>query len=84
LKVIDSEFNDNSITVYGTNGTLFVKSRLSAINSIKVFDIQGRLIAEQKNVKSNTAAVANLKTNQALIVQVSTEDNKVVSKKVLN
>jgi hypothetical protein len=84
LKVIDSEFSDNSITVYGNNGSLFVKSAVSAIQNIKVFDIQGRLIAEQKNVKSNTAAVANLKTNQALIVQVSTEDNKVVSKKVLN
>ena len=84
LKVIDSEFSDNNITVYGNNGSLFVKSAVSAIQNIKVFDIQGRLIAEQKNVKSNTAAVANLKTNQALIVQVSTEDNKVVSKKVLN
>ena len=84
LKVIDSEFSDNSINVYGNNGSLFVKSAVSAIQNIKVFDIQGRLIAEQKNVKSNTAAVANLKTNQALIVQVSTEDNKVVSKKVLN
>jgi len=84
LKVIDSEFSDNSITVYGNNGSLFVKSAVSAIQNIKVFDIQGRLIAEQKNVKSNTAAVANLKTNQTLIVQVSTEDNKVVSKKVLN
>ena len=84
LKVIDSEFNDNSVTVYAKNGTLYVNSGASAISNIKVFDIQGRLIAEQKNVKSNTAAVANLKTNQALIVQVSSEDNTVVSKKVLN
>jgi hypothetical protein len=83
LKVIDSEFNDNNITVYGNNGSLFVKSAVSAIQNIKVFDIQGRLIAEQKNVKSNTAALANLKTQQTLIVQVSTEDNKVVSKKVV-
>ena len=84
LKVIDSDFNDNNVTVYAKNGTLYVNSGAIAISSIKVFDIQGRLIAEQRDVNSNTAAVANLKTNQALIVQVSTEDNKVVSKKVLN
>ena len=84
LKVIDSEFSDNSITVYGNNGSLFVKSAVSAIQNIKVFDIQGRLIDEQKNVKSNTATISNLGLNQALIVQVSTEDNKVVSKKVVN
>ena len=84
LKVIDSEFSDNSITVYVNNGSLFVKSAVSAIQNIKVFDIQGRLIAEQRDVNSNTATISNLSVNQALILQVSSEDNKVVSKKVLN
>jgi hypothetical protein len=84
LKVIDSELNDNSVAVYSNNGSLFVKSNASTINTIKIFDIQGRLIAEQKNVKSNTASFSNLKTKQALIVQVSTEDKKIVNKKVLN
>jgi hypothetical protein len=84
LKVIDSEFNENSVTVYGNNGSLFVKSEVSTISNIKVFDIQGRLIAEQKKVNSNTASVYNLKTNQALIVQVNTDDNKIVNKKILN
>ncbi len=84
LKVIDSEFNENSVTVYAKNGTLYVNSGARAISNIKVFDVQGRLIAEQKNVKSNTASFSNLKANQALIVQVSGDDNKVVSKKIVN
>ena len=84
LKVIDSEFNYNSVTVYAKNGTLYINSGATAINTIKVFDIQGRLIAEQKNVKATTATISNLSANQALIVQVTSEDNAVVSKKVLN
>ena len=84
LKVIDSDFNDNSVTMYAKNGTLYVNSGASAISNIKVFDIQGRLVAEQRNVKANTATISNLSANQALIVQVSSEDNTVVSKKVLN
>jgi hypothetical protein len=84
LKVIDSELIDISVTVYSNNGSLFVKSNASTINTVKIFDIQGRLIAEQKNVKSNTASFSNLKTNQALIVQVSSDDNTVVSKKIVN
>ena len=84
LNVIDKDFNDNSISVYGTNGVLFVKSTGSIIDNIKVFNIQGRLIINQKNVKSNTASISNLKTKQTLIVQVSTENNKIVTKKVLN
>jgi hypothetical protein len=82
--VSDTDFNDNSITVYDTSGVLSVKSAVSTIDNIKVFDIQGRLIAEQKNVKSNTGFISNLKTKQTLIVQVRTDDNKIVTKKVLN
>jgi trimeric autotransporter adhesin len=63
---------------------LYVNSGASVISNIKVYDIQGRLIAEQKNVKSNNASINNLKANQALIVQVTSEDNKVVNKKVVN
>jgi len=84
LKVAAAEFNENSIAVYGQNGSLFIKSSANAISTIRVFDIQGRLLAEQKNVKSTAATISNLKTNQALIVQVSSEDNQVVTKKVLN
>jgi hypothetical protein len=84
LKVIAPVFNDDSVTVYVNNGTIFVKSGASAIQNIRVFDIQGRLVAQQNNVKANTASFSNLKTQQALIVQVTSENNVVVNKKVVN
>lgn len=84
LKVIGAEFNDNNVTVYAKNGILYVNAGANSISNVKVFDIQGRLVSEQKNVKSNTATISNLGVNQALIVQVSSEDNKVISKKILN
>jgi hypothetical protein len=50
-----------------------------------VYDVQGRLIAERKNLKSSTAKLDNLKANnQVLLVKISGEDNSVVTKKVLN
>ena len=84
LKVIDAEQNDTNIIIYSNKGTLYVMSKASAINSITVFDIQGRLISEQKNVNASAASLTNLKTNQTLVVQVKTEDTKIVNKKVLN
>ena len=85
LGVNVASFNDNSITVYKNKGTLYVNSGATAINNIKVFDSQGRLIAEQKNVKANSATIKDLKaTQQVLIVKITAEDNKVVSKKVVN
>ncbi|MBX9807440.1 MAG: T9SS sorting signal type C domain-containing protein [Flavobacteriaceae bacterium] len=85
LKVDVPTFNENSVSVYKNNGTLYVNSGAVAIANIKVFDIQGRLIAERNNVKANTATINNLKaTQQVLIVKVTGQDNAVVSKKVLD
>jgi hypothetical protein len=85
LKVDAPTFNDNSVRVYKNKGTLYVNSDSSAISNIKVFDIQGKLIAEQKNVKANSASISNLKAiREVLIVRVVSEDNKTVSKKVVN
>ncbi len=85
LKLDASVTNDNSVIVYKNNGVIYVNSAAKAINNIKVYDIQGRLIAEQNNVKANAAVINNLKAiHQVLIVKVTSEDNKVVSKKVEN
>jgi hypothetical protein len=85
LKVDAAVFNDNSVTVYKNKETLYINSGAMAIANIKVFDIQGRLIAERKNVKANSATISNLKTpQQVLIVKVTGQDNAVVSKKIVN
>jgi len=85
LKVDAPILNGDSITVYKNNGVLYVNSATKSIKTIKVFDIQGRLIAEQNNLKANTAEIHNLKaTHQVLIVKVTSEDNQIISKKVDN
>ncbi|HQZ24916.1 MAG TPA: choice-of-anchor D domain-containing protein [Flavobacterium sp.] len=85
LKVDAPVFDDNSISVYNNNGALYVNSKSAAISNIKVFDVQGRLLAEQKNVKSTTSTINNLRANhQVLIVKITSEDNKEITKKLLN
>jgi hypothetical protein len=83
--VVVPEFNQNNIRVYLNNNTLYVNSGTSVIMNIEVYDIQGRLIAQQKSVKATTATIHNLKaTNQVLIVKVIDENSKVVIKKTVN
>lgn len=50
-------FADNSVIVYKKNGTIYLSSGAKMMNNIKVFDIQGRLIAERNNVKANTTSI---------------------------
>jgi hypothetical protein len=85
LSLDAQELNDNSVIVYKNGGVIYVNSGAKMMNNIKVFDIQGRLITEQKSVKANTTSIQNLKaSNQVLIVKVTTDDNQVISKKVEN
>jgi hypothetical protein len=85
LSIEGQEISDNSVIVYKNSGVIYVNSGVKTMSNIKVFDIQGRLIAEQKSVKSNTATIQNLSArNQILIVKVTTDDNQVISKKVEN
>ena len=64
---------------------MYINAGDATIANIKVYDVQGRLVAELKNVKATSATIANLKaTNQVLVVKITSQDNKVVTKKVVN
>ena len=79
------EFNQNNVRVYMKKGILYVNSGTNVIMTIEVYDIQGRLIAQQKSVKATAASIHNLKaTNQVLIVKIIDENSKVVIKKTVN
>lgn len=85
LGVNAAAFNDNSVKVYRNNGILNVTSGSNAISSIKVFDIQGRVLTEQNKINALTATIKNLRTdNQVVFVQVTSDDNSVVTKKVVH
>ena len=85
LSIDTQSFDDNSISVYANNGTLYVNSKSAAISNVTVYDVQGRLIAQKVNVKSTTAVINNLRaSNQVLIVKIEGEDSSVVTKKLLN
>jgi hypothetical protein len=85
LKVKESTFNEKTVKVYKNNGVLYINSNDKAIKAIEVYDLQGRMIAQQKNVQSNATSISNLNTvRQLLIVKVFAEDNAIVRKKIIN
>jgi len=54
------------------------------MKNVKIYDVRGRLIYEQSNIKSTTTALNYLKAaQQVLLVKITSEDNKVVTKKVV-
>lgn len=78
-------FNENGIVLYKRNEKIFIKSGGSPIDNVKVFDIGGRLLLEKTKVNGNETSIESSKyAGQVLIFKIASEDQTVVSKKIVN
>ena len=78
-------FNENNVSVFKNKGTIYIKSQVSNIDSIQLYDIKGSLLFEKMNINSNATYIESSKfINQVLIVKIASSDKKVVSKKIVN
>jgi hypothetical protein len=84
LGVVDANFNENTIKVYKNTNGLHVDSGTIDMETIKIFDVAGRLLVASEKVNATTRVFTTLpKTNQVLLVQVTSKDGIVVTKKVI-
>lgn len=81
LSTVNFEKN-RGISVSVRNKKLEIVSQNSSISEVQLFDLTGRKIGEIKNVSKNIIADLDFET-QILIVKVRTEDNKIVTKKII-
>jgi PQQ-dependent dehydrogenase (s-GDH family) len=77
--------DENNVLVYKSKGAIHIKSSKSGIDTVKIFDISGRLIFEKTNIKANETSIESAKFgNQFLIVKITFEDQKILNKKIKN
>jgi hypothetical protein len=78
-------FDENSVVVYKNNSEIQIKSGVTTIDNVKLFDISGRLLFEKAKVNANETTIECSRfTNQVLIVQITSSDKNVVNKKLIN
>ena len=76
--------DQNNIVVYKQNAVLNIDAGSTIIKYVKVFDLGGRLLLEQKAVNATTSVIENLVgVHQVLMIQITTDDNKTITKKVI-
>jgi hypothetical protein len=83
LAVENPVFTANSVIIFTQNNNFVINSANAVMSSIKVFDIRGRLLQEKKDVNSNEAILNNGLANGVLLVQITSEDGAVITKKVI-
>lgn len=76
-------FSDNQLIIIKKNKTLLIQSTNLPIESVKIFDSRGRLLAEEKSINTLETKLNALWANGILIVRITMAGGNSVVKKVL-
>ncbi len=84
LAIENTLLDPSTIVVYKNNDVLHIHTGSAVMKSVKLFDIRGRLIYTQNEINATSTSIANLfVAQQLLLVQITTTENEVVTKKVI-
>nr|WP_294775770.1 MBG domain-containing protein [uncultured Flavobacterium sp.] len=84
LGVTTPVFNANQVVVYKNAANDFViNSGNVTMASVKVFDIRGRLLLEKNGINNSETIITTGQANEVLLIQITSQDGLVVTKKVI-
>lgn len=76
--------DDNTVVIYKPHDKLIIDSGNKIMKSVKVFDIRGRLIFEKKDINTTETALELGAVNQVYMIQITTDDLRIINKKYVN
>lgn len=84
LSTFTPGLNENNVVVFKQNDQIHVETSLVKMKSVQIFDLQGRLIIAKNNINSQSTMLQHVGlANQVLMVQITSVDGSVVSKKII-
>lgn len=84
LGVDQGTWNENNVVVFKQNEQIQIESALVPLKTVKVFDVQGRLVMEKNQINSQTVSLQKVGlANQVLMVQITSVDGVTVLKKII-
>ncbi|QBZ99009.1 fibronectin type III domain-containing protein [Flavobacterium sangjuense] len=77
-------FNASQVVIYKNGANDFVVSTgTTTMESIKVYDVRGRLLFKKKDINASQTTFDGGMVNEVLLVQITTTDGVVVTKRVI-
>jgi hypothetical protein len=84
LGVANQTFNANGVIIYKTpTNDLIINTGNTEMSVVKIFDINGKLLLEKKDINTTQLTINVGFSTEVLLVQISSQDGVVVTKKVL-
>lgn len=83
LEVNTPEFSTNSVIVYSKNEEININTGNTIIDQIRVYDIQGRLLAEKKQINATETKITASALNQLLLIEITAINKAKITKKII-
>jgi hypothetical protein len=84
LAVSTPIFNESQVVIYKTpTNEISINTGNVVMSKVKIFDIRGRLLQEKKDINASQTLMNAGLTTEVLLVQITSEEGIVVTKKVL-
>lgn len=80
---ISNPLQENTLVYKEQNG-IRIQAASTTIAEVSIFDMSGRLLAQQKNIGDTVASFTNLKSEkQVLLVRITAIDGQIVTRKIV-
>ena len=83
LGISNTQFTNNSVIAYASNGEIRINSGAIAMEQVRVFDLQGRLLVAKKQINTTDTKITTTARNQVLLVEITAVDGSKITKKVI-
>jgi hypothetical protein len=76
-------FTANSIIAFSANGEISINSGSTIMELVRVYDLQGRLLVEKKQINASETKLSTTATNQVLLVEITAANGSKITKKII-
>jgi hypothetical protein len=76
-------FTANNVVVYSQNGDVTINSGSTIMEIVRVYDLQGRLLVEKKQINASDTKLSTMATNQLLLVEITAANGSKITKKII-
>ena len=77
------EFTSNNVVAYNDHGDIKINSGSTVMDQVRVYDLQGRLLVEKKQINATETSVTTTAVNQILLLEITGANGIKVTKKMI-
>lgn len=83
LGVNNPDFISNNVIAFNDNGDIKINSGSTVMEQVRVYDLQGRLLVEKKQINATETRINTTAVNQVLLLEITATTGTKVIKKII-